>query len=70
MNLPFPKLLNEDGTMKSQAEIAELYKGIELSTEKKTVSFCVSGVTACVVLLSLNLMGLPEGKTVLYDGSW
>ena len=35
INLPFADLLNEDGTFKSDAEIAELFKGLGISTEKE-----------------------------------
>ena len=40
INLPFTDLLNEDGTFKSDADIAEIFKGRGISTEKEQNFMC------------------------------
>lgn len=40
--------------------------GVDL--DQPVIATCGSGVTACIVLLALERLGLPPGR--LYDGSW
>ena len=68
MNLPFMQLLNEDGTFKEEAEIAEIFKDIGIDKDKHTVNTCGSGVTACVTDLAQKLLGNED--STIYDGSW
>ncbi|MCB2077595.1 MAG: 3-mercaptopyruvate sulfurtransferase [Novosphingobium sp.] len=67
-NLPFPTLLNGDGTLKSNAEIEAAFVAAGIDLEKPVVTMCGSGVTAAVLSLGLEVIGRkPAG---LYDGSW
>jgi len=67
-NVPFPSLLNEDGTFRSNEELSTLFSS-KLSAEGKDITAsCGSGVTAAIILFSLNLIGITN--TSLYDGSW
>lgn len=52
LNLPFNEVLNPDGTIKSKEELLEMYKTIGISTDKKTINTCGSGLTACVNILA------------------
>ena len=40
INLPFDELLNKDGTFKSDAEIKEVFKTKNISTEKDSYFMC------------------------------
>lgn len=67
LNLPFPALLDTDGTMKrGQAlEAAFLAAGVDL--DRPVTTSCGSGVTAAILSLGLAVLGRPSR---LYDGSW
>lgn len=67
-NLPFARLFNEDGTYKSPEQIRELFQSTGIDLSQPIISSCGSGVTACVLLFALHLVGAPH--TALYDGSW
>ena len=58
LNVPFMSLTNPDGTMKSNDELAKVMaeQGVDLD-KKETLNTCGSGVTACVIDLSLKLLG-------------
>ena len=68
-NLPFPELVDaETGELKTDKELAKIITEAGIDTTLNTVNSCGSGVTACVVDLSLRLLGAE--KTAIYDGSW
>lgn len=67
-NLPFATLFNEDGTFKPNEELREAFGDAGLDRDRPIVTTCGSGVTACVLLFALHLLGRDD--TALYDGSW
>jgi thiosulfate/3-mercaptopyruvate sulfurtransferase len=67
-NVPFGKLLNKDGTMKSALEIERLFEDAGVDLSKPVVASCGSGITASVLALGLAQIG--HRKTAVYDGSW
>jgi thiosulfate/3-mercaptopyruvate sulfurtransferase len=67
-NLPFAKLLNKDGTLKSPREIERLFEDADVDLNKPVVTSCGSGVTACVLALGLAQTG--HRRIAVYDGSW
>jgi thiosulfate/3-mercaptopyruvate sulfurtransferase len=67
-NLPFATLFNEDGTFKPNEELREAFEDAGLDSDRPIVTTCGSGVTACVLLFALHLLGRDD--TALYDGSW
>lgn len=67
LNLPFPRLLNTDGTMKPAAELAVAFRAAGLDPDKPVITTCGSGVTAAILSLGLAVLGRPSR---LYDGSW
>ncbi|KAG2382174.1 hypothetical protein C9374_005376 [Naegleria lovaniensis] len=79
-NIPFPTLVNpEDKTFKSHAEILKLFQNSGLSIkevdgkvviDRPIIGSCGSGVTACALLYSLNLLGIELDQLRLYDGSF
>lgn len=68
INLPFGQLLNADGTLKSDEDLAALFEAKGVVVGKDSVVTCGSGVTACVVDLALKVASGKEAR--LYDGSW
>jgi rhodanese-related sulfurtransferase len=69
LNVPSSSLSNEDGTMKSPEDLRKIFEtaGVEIDG-KPIVTSCGSGITACVVMLALEIAGAKEVS--LYDGSW
>ena len=69
LNLFFKHLIDESGRYKSNEEIESLYKKIGVEGDKDIIGYCGSGLTACIDLFSLCLIG-KEKYLRLYDGSW
>jgi len=67
-NLPYSELFNADGTFKDKAGLAAAFAGAGIDLDKPVVTSCGSGVTACVLLFGMHLLGKEDAK--LYDGSW
>ena len=67
LNLPFPTLLNPDGTMKSAGELEAAFRAAGLDPHRPVVTSCGSGVTAAILSLGLAALGRPSR---VYDGSW
>lgn len=67
-NLPFATLFREDGTYKPLDELRAALDTAGIDPERPIVASCGSGVTACVLLFALHLVGRED--TALYDGSW
>ena len=67
INLPYTRLLNADGTMKRGAELRGAFAQAGVDLDRPIVTACGSGVTAAILTLALEELGLPSR---LYDGSW
>jgi thiosulfate/3-mercaptopyruvate sulfurtransferase len=67
-NLPFAKLLNKDGTLKTVPEIERLFEEAGVDLSKPVVASCGSGITASV--LALGLAEIGHRRAAVYDGSW
>ncbi|GAA0781492.1 3-mercaptopyruvate sulfurtransferase [Roseibium denhamense] len=67
-NLHYAKLVNEDGTLKSAAELKTLYEAAGIDLARPVITTCGSGVTAAILTLGLTVLGSSDLK--LYDGSW
>lgn len=67
-NLPFTRLLNEDGTMRDAAAIRTVFAEAGIDPDAPVTTSCGSGVTACVLAAGLALAG--NGQVTVYDGSW
>ncbi|MFC3964353.1 sulfurtransferase [Nocardia jiangsuensis] len=69
INVPWSKAANEDGTFRSDAELAELYKEAGLDGEKETIAYCRIGERSSHTWFVLQeLLGHQNVKN--YDGSW
>lgn len=67
-NVPYGKLLKQDGTLKSPAELEAVFSEAGVDLSKPVVASCGSGITASVLALGLATMG--HRRTAVYDGSW
>ncbi len=67
-NLPFPALLNPDGTMQDPDRLRATFAGLGADGSRPVVTSCGTGVTATILTLALRRAGLPDGA--VYDGSW
>ena len=67
-NVPSQSLLKPDGTFKSEAELAALFKSAGIDVTKPVVTTCGSGVTASMLALALAVLG--QTNAAVYDGSW
>jgi thiosulfate/3-mercaptopyruvate sulfurtransferase len=67
-NVPYAKLINEDGTMKSAPELRAAFEAAGINPEKPVITTCGSGVTACILALGLSVLG--NEYAAVYDGSW
>jgi len=69
LNLPWTLLVNKiDGTMLPGESIKEVLSKQGIDINKQILASCGSGVTACVILFALHLIGKKDVS--LYDGSW
>jgi thiosulfate/3-mercaptopyruvate sulfurtransferase len=69
LNVPWSKAANEDGTFKSDEELAALYADAGLDTGKDTIAYCRIGERSSHTWFALHeLLGHANVKN--YDGSW
>jgi thiosulfate/3-mercaptopyruvate sulfurtransferase len=69
VNVPWSKMVNEDGTLKSSDELKKLYETLNVTPDKEVITYCGIGERASYTWFVLKyLLGYPNVKT--YDGSW
>ncbi|MDL9936507.1 sulfurtransferase [Gordonia sp. ABSL1-1] len=69
INVPWSKAANEDGTFRSDEELAALYAEAGLDGEKETIAYCRIGERSSHTWFVLQeLLGHQNVKN--YDGSW
>ncbi|SEB49203.1 thiosulfate/3-mercaptopyruvate sulfurtransferase [Tenacibaculum sp. MAR_2009_124] len=66
LSLPYTQLLVE-GKMKTEEELEDIFRS-KLKKEKPLVFTCGSGITACILALGANIVGITNVS--VYDGSW
>ncbi len=67
-NAPAGQLINDDGTLKSEQELADIFKAAGINWHNPVVTTCGSGVTASILSLALAVLG--QTNAAVYDGSW
>ncbi len=67
-NLPYATLFNADGTFKDKDALAAAFADAGFDLNRPVTATCGSGVTACVLLFAMHLLGKEDAR--LYDGSW
>jgi thiosulfate/3-mercaptopyruvate sulfurtransferase len=68
INVPYTQMFKPDGTFKDKAGIKSAFETAGVDLSKPIVTSCGSGVTACVLIFGLFLIGKTD--VALYDGSW
>ncbi|GAB4576841.1 MAG: 3-mercaptopyruvate sulfurtransferase [Roseibium sp.] len=68
LNVPFTKLLREDGTFQSKEALASAFRDAGVDLNKPVTTSCGSGVTAAILTLALTILEVRD--LALYDGSW
>ena len=68
-NIPWAKSVAEDGTFKSDDELAALYAGKGVTADKEIIAYCRIGERSSHSWFVLSeLLGYPNVRN--YDGSW
>jgi thiosulfate/3-mercaptopyruvate sulfurtransferase len=68
-NIPWSKAANEDGTFRSNEELAELYKSAGVNFDQETIAYCRIGERSAFSWFVLHeLLDLQNVRN--YDGSW
>ena len=67
-NVHYAALLNADGTLKPESELAKIFETAGIDIAKPVITSCGSGVTAAILSLALTMLGAKNHA--LYDGSW
>ena len=67
-NVPSTSLINDDGTIKSPAELAAIFSDAGIDPSSPVITTCGSGVTASILSLALAVLG--QTNAAVYDGSW
>lgn len=67
-NVHYRTLLNDDMTMKSEAELKAVFKAAGVDLNRPAITTCGSGITAAIISIALERVG--HRKHALYDGSW
>ncbi|WP_144127806.1 sulfurtransferase [Catellatospora sichuanensis] len=69
LSVPWSKAANEDGTFKSDSELAELYAAAGIDDSKDTIAYCRIGERSSHTWFVLQeILGKANVKN--YDGSW
>ena len=68
-NIPWSKAANEDGTFKSNEELAELYKAAGVDFAKETIAYCRIGERSAFSWFVMHEL-LDLQNVTNYDGSW
>jgi thiosulfate/3-mercaptopyruvate sulfurtransferase len=67
-NVPSQTLLNDDGTLKTPAELSKIFAVAGIDPALPVITTCGSGVTASILSLALAVLG--QTNAAVYDGSW
>ena len=66
LNVPWRSVVAADGTLKSNAELRQVFAAVDL--HQPIVTTCGSGISAAILMLALEEIGVRD--VALYDGSW
>ena len=61
-------MVEADGVLRDPAQLRAHFGNAGVDLAARIVASCGSGLTACAVLLALDVAGASQ--TALYDGSW
>ncbi len=67
-NVHYARLVRDDGTLRSEEELRGIMAEAGIDPARPVVTSCGSGLTACAIVLALDVLGGPPAS--VYDGSW
>ena len=67
INVPYTSL-SKNGEFLNYEDLKKIFNKKMLSKKKNIICTCGSGITACNIILALEILGFKNYK--LYDGSW
>lgn len=67
-NVHYATLVQADGTLRSPGELRAMMTAAGVDLSRPVVASCGTGVTACAVVLALDVLGVHDAA--VYDGSW
>lgn len=67
-NLPFTKLIDDDGYFYPAERLRQTFEDLGVTTDASVLFTCGSGVTACIPALAMASLG--ASRVTVYDGSW
>ena len=68
-NLPYAELMSAaDGRLADPQALQAMFVGAGVDLDRRVVTTCGSGVSACILGLGLHLLG--HSDWAVYDGSW
>lgn len=67
-NTPYASFTGPDGLLLDRAGLEARFREAGVDLRRPVIASCGSGVTACTILLALDLLG--HANHALYDGSW
>lgn len=67
-NVHYARLVAADGTLRPRDELQAIMTEAGLDLGRPIVCSCGSGLTACAIVLALDVLGAPPAA--VYDGSW
>jgi len=68
LSVPSGSLTNEDGSLKSSADLQAIFDKVGADVSHDAVCTCGSGITAAIIALALARLG--HWDAAVYDGSW
>ena len=67
-SVPSSELIAPDGTVKTVAQLTDIFAKAGVDINRPVVASCGSGITAAIIALGLARLG--KDRTAVYDGSW
>ena len=67
-NIPYGTFVDADGKVRAPEELRRIFREQGIDMSRPIFATCGSGVSACNLVLVLDVLGGP--RPVVYDGSW
>lgn len=68
VNVPYPTLFNEDGTVKSDADLNAMFAEAGVTKDKPVIAYCTKGIRSAYMVELLRMLGFDQAKN--YDASF
>lgn len=68
INIPFENMFNQDGTVKSSADLKKLFTDAGLNPNDEIVTYCTAGIRSAHMALVMRMVGFEKARN--YDASY